>query len=59
LSLTLALIPGLSRWSGNEKSKVVAIVRAKAGADEAHYLRLLQEHPALREAIIRLGSAEH
>jgi hypothetical protein len=59
LSLTLALIPGLSRWSKNEKSKVVNIVRAKAGADEARYLRLLQEHPKLRDAIIRLGSAEH
>jgi hypothetical protein len=58
LSLTLALVPGLSRWSKNEKSKVVSIVRAKAGADEARYLRLLQDHPRLRDEIIRLGSAE-
>jgi hypothetical protein len=58
LSLILSLIPGLSRWSRNEKSGVVSIVRAKAGADEARYLRLLQEHPGLREEIIRLGSAE-
>jgi hypothetical protein len=58
LSLTLALIPGLSRWSSNEKSKVVGIVRAKARADEALYLRLLQDHPKLREEIIRLGSTE-
>jgi hypothetical protein len=59
LSLTLALIPGLSRWSRNEKSQLVGIVRAKAGADEARYLRLLQDHPKLRDEIIRLGSAEH
>jgi hypothetical protein len=59
LALVLALIPGLSRWSGNEKSKVVSIMRAKAGADEARYLRLLQDHPKLRDEIIRLGSAEH
>jgi hypothetical protein len=58
LSLVLALIPGLSRWSRNEKNKVVGIIRAKAGADEARYLRLLQEHPKLRDEIIKLGSTE-
>jgi hypothetical protein len=58
LSLVLALIPGLSRWSGNEKDKLVGIIRAKAGADEARYLRLLQEHPKLRDEIIKLGSTE-
>jgi hypothetical protein len=59
LSLVLAMIPNLSRWSRNEKSDLVRLIRAKAGADEARYLRLLQGHPKLREAIIKLGSAEH
>jgi hypothetical protein len=59
LSLVLALIPGLSRWTVDEKSKLISIIRAKAGADEARYLRLLQEHPKLRAEIIKLGSVEH
>ena len=54
-SLLLALVPGLSRWTKDEKAAVVNIVRAKAGADESQYLRLLQKHHKLRRAIIKLG----
>jgi hypothetical protein len=57
LSLLLALVPGLSRWTRDEKDAVVNIIRAKAGADELKYLRLLQKHQKLRSEIIRLGSA--
>ncbi len=56
LALVLSLIPGLSRWSESEKSAVVDIVRAKAGREEAKYLRLLQKHHKLRDEIVRLGS---
>ena len=56
LSLVLALIPDLSRWSKAEKSRAGKIIRAKASADEANYLHLLQRHPRLRAGIIRLGS---
>ncbi|MDT5158605.1 MAG: hypothetical protein QOH51_2962 [Acidobacteriota bacterium] len=56
LSLLLALIPGLSRWTKDEKAAVVKIIRAKACADESQYLRLLQKHEKLRREIIRLGS---
>lgn len=57
LSLVLALVPNLHRWSAKDKTNVVRIIQAKAGADEALYLRRLQKHSLLRKAIIRLGSA--
>jgi hypothetical protein len=57
LALLLALIPGLSRWTEDEKEALRSIVRAKAGADEIRYVRLLGRHRRLREEIIRLGSS--
>jgi hypothetical protein len=56
LALVLALIPDLARWSKNEKLDVARIIRAKAGADEALYLQLMQQHARLRHEIIELGS---
>ena len=56
LSLVLALIQDLNRWSADEKRGVVRIIRAKGSADEARYLRLMQKHRRLRAAMIRLGS---
>lgn len=56
LALVLALIPDLARWTEAEKRAVAQIVRAKAGADESRYVRLLQRHPRLRDEIIKLGS---
>ncbi|HZB45572.1 MAG TPA: hypothetical protein VE360_10030 [Pyrinomonadaceae bacterium] len=56
LSLVLALIPDLSRWTPDEKRALLQIVRAKAGSDETRYLRLLQQHTRLRREIIRMGS---
>lgn len=56
LALVLNMIPDLARWTKDEKRDVVRIVRAKAGADESRYLRLLQHHAKLREAIIKIGS---
>jgi hypothetical protein len=55
-SLLLALVPDLPRWTDEEKTALVRIVRAKAGADELSYLRLLHKHPRLRRELIRLGS---
>jgi hypothetical protein len=57
LSLVLALIPDLARWSEEEKRAVARIARAKAGTEEARYLRLMQQHERLRREIIRLGSS--
>jgi hypothetical protein len=56
LAFLLVLIPDLDRWSAEEKSHIVNIVRAKAGADESRYARLLQSHNALRDAVIKIGS---
>lgn len=56
LALVLAMIPGLSQWSKLEKAQVVAVIRAKAGPDEAKYLKLMQKHQRLRTEMIRLGS---
>jgi hypothetical protein len=56
LSLPLALIPDLARWTREEKRALVRLVRAKAGRDELRYLRLLRRHARLRRAIISLGT---
>ncbi|MGA2744487.1 MAG: hypothetical protein ABSE44_07325 [Candidatus Sulfotelmatobacter sp.] len=55
-SLVLPLIPNLSRWSRQEKQALIQIIRAQAGPNEMHYLRLTQQHPCLREELLRLGS---
>jgi hypothetical protein len=55
-SLVLALIPTLSRWSTQEKQAAAQIIRAEASPHEMHYLRLTQQHPRLREELLRLGS---
>jgi hypothetical protein len=55
-SLLLALVPDLSRWAKGEKAALVKVIRAKAGADELSYLRLLQKHQRLRREFIRIGS---
>ncbi len=58
LALVLDLIPDLSRWTRQEKDSVLAILRAKAGPDERRYLRLMQRHPRLCDALLKLGSAK-
>lgn len=56
-SLTLSLIPDLARWTIDEKSAMLRIMKAKASADEKLYLRLLRNHARLRREIIKLGSS--
>ena len=55
-SLVLALIPTLTRWSPQEKNGAVQIIRAQADPNEMRYLRLTQQHPRLREELLRLAS---
>jgi hypothetical protein len=50
------MIPGIAKWNPSEKALAVRIIRAKAGADEALYLRLMQRHGALRQGLIEFGS---
>jgi len=44
-----------AKWSAPEQAAVEAILRAKAGPGETHYLRLMQRHHRLRAAVIELG----
>ena len=55
-SLVLALIPGLQRWSLEEKRDLIAIIRSQSGPSEMRYLRLTQRHARLRKELLRLGS---
>ncbi|HEV7905669.1 MAG TPA: hypothetical protein VGO96_17645 [Pyrinomonadaceae bacterium] len=55
-ALVLALVPDLARWTAGEKRDALSVIRAKAGADELRYLRLLCRHARLRRAIIALGT---
>ena len=53
----LAPAPKIRDWSEADKSALVAIIRAKAAAEEWDYLRLLRRHNHLREAFLMLGNA--
>ncbi len=55
-ALVLSHVPQLARWTTQEKRDAIKIMRAKAGADELNYLRLLCRHARLRRAIIALGT---
>jgi len=55
-AIVLLLIRDIDFWSRDEKQLLVQIIQAKASADERKYLRLMQKHAKLREAMIRLGS---
>src|SRR5438067_5378186 len=56
LALPIAMIPDLNRWDDSQRRLAVQVIRAKAGRNEARYLKLMQKHDALRRALIRLGS---
>jgi hypothetical protein len=55
LAPLLAMIPDLAEWRPEEKKHLEAIVRAKAGAEEAVSVRLMQTHVRLRRAILEIG----
>jgi hypothetical protein len=55
-AVVLLLVPELRRWTGIQKQALIEIIRAKVSNDESEYLRLLQRHHALKEALVRLGS---
>jgi hypothetical protein len=57
LEVVLGMIPDREQWTEMERAGVAAIVQAKRGPDEARYLRLMQKHRRLREAVINLGEA--
>ncbi len=55
-AVMLALAPEVKRWSKDEKRGLAEIIRAKVGASEVEYLRLMQGHERLKQVILRLGS---
>jgi hypothetical protein len=55
-AVVLSQFPDLDRWTAFEKQQLTQIIRAKAGKEEARYLKLMQRHSRLREQMIRLGS---
>jgi hypothetical protein len=56
LALVLSTIPDVAKWSSAEKKAVAGILQAKERSSEARYLRLMQRHARLREALLRPGS---
>jgi hypothetical protein len=56
-AVVLALAPELSVWAKAQKQALLGIIRAKAGQDEAQYLRRMQRHKELKRIFLRLGSA--
>jgi len=56
-AVVLALVPEVKGWSSREKERLAEIIRAKVGASEVEYLRLIQQHGGLKQAMLRLGSA--
>ena len=57
LAPVLNLIDDLPNWPSAARHAVGEVVRAKAGSEENDYLRQLQAHTKLRDALVRLGSA--
>ncbi len=55
-ALVLAMIPGIARWNASEKQLAAGIILAKAGRDEALFLRLMQKHASMRTALIGFGA---
>ncbi|HEX3142721.1 MAG TPA: hypothetical protein VHQ64_02035 [Pyrinomonadaceae bacterium] len=55
LSLVLASGRDLNSWPAEQKELAARVIRAKAGRDEALYLKLMQKHAAFRDVLMRLG----
>ncbi|MBA2706015.1 MAG: hypothetical protein H0U60_19430 [Blastocatellia bacterium] len=55
-AVLLSMVRDLGHWTTIEKQQLVQIVQAKAGRDEARYLKLMHKHERLRKEMIRLGS---
>jgi hypothetical protein len=56
LASILPLIPDFGRWSAEEKRRASDVVRAKSAPDETTYVRTMQRHAKLRDAVLRLGT---
>ncbi len=52
----LALVPGIADWPPEQREAIAEVIRAKVVPEEGVYMRLMQKHLALKEALLRLGS---
>ena len=50
----VTLLPGLDRWSPDERRALVAVIRAKGGQREDAFVRAFDAHPKLGAALARL-----
>jgi hypothetical protein len=48
------ILPGLSRWTTQEKRALVDVVRAKGGRREAEFVSRFDRHARLRRAVLQL-----
>ena len=55
--MVLNLIPDFPRWPDQERFFFGELISAKSLQDEQQYVRLLQRHPRLRAAILKLGTS--
>jgi hypothetical protein len=55
-AVALSLVGNLNDWSDAEKRALAQVIKAKATSDESRYLKLMQRHERLRDAMIKLGS---
>lgn len=53
----LLLLPDLEEWNAGDKQNLLQVIEAKAGTDEARYLKLMSRHERFRNALIKLGSS--
>jgi hypothetical protein len=56
-AIIASMLSGVADWNGDAKSGLADVIRAKAAPEEARYLRLTQQHQALKQAVVRLGSS--
>ncbi len=57
MSLVAALIPDLTRWPQSDRAALVAVMRAKGGASEREYARLLDGHRRFRRSLEALANS--
>ena len=55
-AVVTSMLPEIANWAPADKAAFVQVIRAKARPEEREYLRLMQNHVALKQAVVSLGS---
>ncbi len=55
----ILILPGVERWSPEEKRALILVARSKGGRRESDYLRVFDAHPKLRRALLKLAERAH